>query len=129
MIVVVRSATPALSLTSPVTYIGQATPVQVRVHDPRGIRKAAAYLEQNGAQYAIWTIAQPLDAADNTFSFTAGVKTTPQLKDGAAKLIVEATSNDLLRKSARLERDVTVVTRPPGHHGRQRPALSLPRHG
>jgi hypothetical protein len=28
-------------------------------------------------------------------------------------LIVEATSNDLLRKTARLERDVTVVTQPP----------------
>jgi hypothetical protein len=43
----------------------------------------------------------------------AGTKTTPQLKDGKAKLIVEATSNDLLGKTARLERDVTVVTQPP----------------
>ena len=48
-----------------------------------------------------------------TWNFTAGVKTTPQFKDGKATLIVEATSNDLLHRSARLERDVTVVTQPP----------------
>ena len=41
------------------------------------------------------------------------MKTTPQLRDGKAKLIVEATSNDLLQKTGRLERDVTVVTQPP----------------
>src|SRR5205823_8123546 len=35
------------------------------------------------------------------------------LKDGKAKLILEATSNGLLRKTAHWEREVTVVTRPP----------------
>jgi len=34
-------------------------------------------------------------------------------QDGTAKLIVVAVSNGLLRKTARLERDVRVVTRPP----------------
>ena len=48
-----------------------------------------------------------------TWNFTAGVKTTPQLQAGKAKLIVEATSNDLLRKTGRVERDVTIVTQPP----------------
>ena len=42
-----------------------------------------------------------------------GVKTIPQLRDGNAKIFFEATSNDLLRKAAHLERDVTVVTQPP----------------
>jgi Peptidase family M23 len=113
VIVVARSATPNLALTSTVSLIGQETPVQVRAHDQRGIRKAAAYIEQNGARYSVWELGQVAKAADNTWNFNAGVKTTPQLKDGAAKLIVEATSNDLLRKTARIERDVTVVTRPP----------------
>ena len=42
-----------------------------------------------------------------------GEKTTPQLQAGNAKLIVEATSNDLLRKTGHAERELTVVTQPP----------------
>jgi murein DD-endopeptidase MepM/ murein hydrolase activator NlpD len=113
VIVLARSATPVITLTTPVVTVGQATPMQIRAHDPRGIRKATASIEQNGTRYPVWEMAQPAKTADNTWNFTAGVQSTPQLKDGAARLIVEATSNDLLRKSARIERDVTVVTRPP----------------
>ena len=43
---------------------------------------------------------QPSKAPDSTWNFTAGIKTTPQLQAGNAKLIVEATSNDLLKKAA-----------------------------
>src|ERR1700757_4690167 len=100
-------------MTTSVASSGQATPIEIRVRDPRGIRKATASIEQNGVRYPVWEIAQPSKTADNTWSFTTGAKSTPQLKDGSAKLIVEATSNDLLRKSARMEHDVTVVTRPP----------------
>ena len=53
------------------------------------------------------------NSPDNSWSIDVGVKTTPQLRDGNAKFIVEATSNDFLRKTARLERDVTVITQPP----------------
>ena len=113
MILIARSATPTLSLKSAIDFIGQATPIQIRVHDSRGVRKASAYIEQGGTRYPVWNLAQPTQTADNTWGFTAGVKATPQLKDGSAKLIVEATSNDLLRKTARIERTVTVVTRPP----------------
>ena len=113
VIVVARSATPVVSLTSQISTIGQATPVGVHVTDPRGVRSASATLEQNGASYSVWQAAQATKSKDTTWTFTAGVKTTPQLKDGTAKLIVEATSNDLLHRSARIEQDVTVVTRPP----------------
>ncbi len=82
VIVVARSATPTLTLTPSVAFIGQATPLQVQAHDPRGIRKATAYVEQNGSRYPVWDLAQPAKTADNTWSFTTGVKTTPQLKDG-----------------------------------------------
>ncbi|HUD54300.1 MAG TPA: M23 family metallopeptidase [Terracidiphilus sp.] len=113
LIVSARSATPVVDLPASITTLGQATPVSVQVHDPRGIRKIAATVEQNGVSYPVGATTQPFTASDSTWSFTAGVKSTPQLKDGAAKLIVEATSNDLLGKKARAERDVTVVTRPP----------------
>jgi murein DD-endopeptidase MepM/ murein hydrolase activator NlpD len=111
--VLARSATPVIDLPSSVTSLGQATPITARIRDPHGVRRLAAFVEQNGARYQVFELAQPSNLTDTTANFTAGVKTTPQLKDGKAKLIVEATSNDLLRKTARLERDVNVVTQPP----------------
>jgi murein DD-endopeptidase MepM/ murein hydrolase activator NlpD len=107
------SATPVVDLSTPVTTLGQATPITVHVRDPHGVRALAAFVEQNGARYRVWEIAQPSRVPNGTWSFTAGISTTPQLQDGKAKLIVEATSNDLLRKTARYERDLAVVTRPP----------------
>ena len=108
-----RSATPVVDLASPVTSLGQATPITIHVRDPHGVRRLAAFVEQNGARYQVWELAQPSSLPDATWNFTAGIRTTPQLQEGKAKLIVEATSNDLLRKTARYEDDVTVVTRPP----------------
>ena len=112
-VLLVRSATPVLDLPSPVASIGQATSISVHVRDPRGVRKVEAFVEQNGARFPVWQLTQPSKTADNTWSFQAGTKTTPQLRDGQAKLIFEAKSNDLLGKTAALERDVMVVTRPP----------------
>jgi murein DD-endopeptidase MepM/ murein hydrolase activator NlpD len=112
--VVARSATPIIDLPSSVTSLGQATPITVHVRDPHGVRGLVAFVEQNGARYQVlFETAQLSEEPDSTANFTAGVKTTPQLQEGKAKLILEATSNDLLRKTARLEREVTVVTQPP----------------
>ena len=110
---VARSATPVVDLAPAVTSLGQATPITVHVRDPRGIRRLQAFVEQNGARYPVFEIAQPSKLPESAWSFTAGVKTSPQLQEGKARLIVEATSNDLLRKIGRAERDVTVVTQPP----------------
>jgi murein DD-endopeptidase MepM/ murein hydrolase activator NlpD len=108
-----RSATPVIDIPPSLTSLGQATPVRLDVRDPHGVRRVHAYLEQNGARYQIFEITQPSKSPNPTVTFTAGVKTTPQLQAGKAMLIVEATSNDLLRKTARVEREVTVVTQPP----------------
>ncbi|MGI9101754.1 MAG: M23 family metallopeptidase [Terriglobales bacterium] len=114
------SATPVISLPSAVTAIGQATPITLRVSDPHGIRHATAFLEQNGARYTIWEQKQPSrrvlwnrHVPDATWAFTAGAKSTPQLKDGKAQLIVEATSNDFRGSTSRAARDVMVITQPP----------------
>ncbi len=108
-----RSATPVVDLSSPVTTLGQATPITVHVRDPHGVRRLSAFVEQNGARYRVWELAQPSTLPDASWNFTAGVTTTPQLQEGKAKLTVEAISNDMLRKTARYERDVTVVIHPP----------------
>jgi murein DD-endopeptidase MepM/ murein hydrolase activator NlpD len=113
VLIIARSATPVLDIPASVTFLGQATPITVHIHDPRGVRSATASVEQNGAVYRVWDAPKPSSAADNTYNFSAGVKTTPQLQNGKATFVLEATSNDLLHKSARLERPVTVVTQPP----------------
>jgi hypothetical protein len=113
IVLLLRSATPAVDPVSSVTVLGQSTPISVRIRDPHGLRRVAAFVEQNGARYQVWEAAQPSTQPETTWNFNAGVKSTPQLQDGNAKLIVEATSNDLLRKTARWEHEVRVVTRPP----------------
>jgi murein DD-endopeptidase MepM/ murein hydrolase activator NlpD len=110
---VARSATPVVDFPAAVISLGQATPISVHIRDSRGIRRLQAFVEQNGARYQVFEVTQPSSSPDPTLNFTAGVKTTPQLREGKAKLIVEATSNDLLRKIGRAERDVIVVTQPP----------------
>lgn len=114
------SAKPSVSLLSSVATVGHATPVSVKVDAPHGVRKLDVYLEQNGAHYEVleqhetvsrwrWKRNIPATMAE----VTVGTKTTPQLKDGPAKLVVEATSNDFRGSSAKLEQAVTVASQPP----------------
>ena len=103
---------PAVDVPASLTTIGQATPVTVTVHDAHGVKKATAALEQNGAQYAVWQTGE-VKGPDATFSFTVGAKSTPQLKDGKARLIVEVTGGGFMGGDAHLERDVNVATQPP----------------
>jgi murein DD-endopeptidase MepM/ murein hydrolase activator NlpD len=104
---------PAIDVPEPVTSIGQATPIAVHVHDSHGVSKLTAALAQNGAQYPAWQSSAVSKDADTTFNFEVGVKSTPQLHDGPAHLILEATSGGLLHKTTRWEHDVNVVTQPP----------------
>lgn len=113
VVFVVSSPAPVLDLPSPVATLGQATPITVHVRDSHGIRSLAAFVEQNGTSFRVWESTQPSRVKDGNWSFKAGVSTTPQLKDGKARLIIEAASNGLLHKTARIERDITVVTQPP----------------
>jgi hypothetical protein len=104
---------PSLDVLPSLTTIGQATPVAVHVHDTHGVSKLTATLAQNGAQYPVWQTPTASKNTDSTFNFEAGVKTTPQLHDGPARLILEATSGGLFHGTTRWEREVNVVTQPP----------------
>ena len=114
------SSTPVVEIPASVTVVGSATPVSAQVTDPHGISKIEAWIEQKGARYSIYSTTQPArrflwarHLPPSSWSFTAGTNTTPQLKDGAARLTVEVTSNDFRAATASTSRDVTVVTRPP----------------
>jgi murein DD-endopeptidase MepM/ murein hydrolase activator NlpD len=114
------STTPAIALPSSLSALGQSTPVTVHVSDSHGIRSVKAWVEQNGSRYDAWQAAEPArrifwqrGSADHEWTFKTGTQSIPQLKDGKARLIVEATSNDFRGKTVSEERELTVVTRPP----------------
>jgi murein DD-endopeptidase MepM/ murein hydrolase activator NlpD len=116
----VLSATPVVTLPASLSALGQSTPVNVHVSDPHGIRSITAYIEQNGARSKVWETTQPSrrivwqrGVADGDWIFKTGTQSVPQLRDGKAQLVIQAVSNDFRGKSARVEREVVVVTRPP----------------
>jgi len=109
------SVAPVVSMPAAVTALGQATPITIQVSDPHGIRRIAGFLEQNGVRYRLWETTQPArrifwqrGVADGAWNFIVGTRTTPQLQDGQARLIVEATSNDFRGKTTLVEREVMV---------------------
>ena len=113
------SATPVLDVPS-VTALGAATPISIRITDPHGVKHVSASVEQNGVSYPVYDYTQPSKRfiwkhgqPPQALTFNAGTKAAPQLKDGPATLVIEATSNDFRSASESVRRDVTVVTRPP----------------
>jgi hypothetical protein len=120
VLLLVFSATPALSIRPAITALGASTSITLQVSDPHGIRDVLVAVEQNGTRYNAFEAQEPAHRflwkrgdPDHTWNFIVGTKAVPQLKDGKARLIVEVTSNDFSSKTARLDREVTVVTRPP----------------
>ena len=114
------SFAPIVDTPTSLSAIGQSTPIPIHVHDPHGVRDLSVSVEQNGVRYKEAEVSEPArhlfwhhGVADETVTLTAGTKTTPQLKDGNAKLIVEATSNDFRAATTRVERDITVANEPP----------------
>ncbi len=104
---------PSLDVPASVTTIGQATPIAVHIRDAHGISKLTATVVQNGARYLAWQSSSPSKDTDTTVNLEVGAKTTPQLHDGPAHLILEATSGGLFHGTTRWERDVNIATQPP----------------
>jgi murein DD-endopeptidase MepM/ murein hydrolase activator NlpD len=114
------SFAPIVETPSSVSAIGQGTPIPIHVHDPHGVRDLSVFVEQDGVRYKEAEVSEPArhlfwqhGVADEMVTLTAGTKTTPQLKDGKAELIVEATSNDFRGATTRVERDITIANEPP----------------
>jgi murein DD-endopeptidase MepM/ murein hydrolase activator NlpD len=108
-----QSAVPVIELPALIPAVGQSSSMAVHVRGANGIRMANASVSQNGISYPVWILPQPTKASDNSWSFNLGTSAIPQLKDGKASLVVEATSNDIRRKQARVERELLIVTHPP----------------
>jgi murein DD-endopeptidase MepM/ murein hydrolase activator NlpD len=101
--------------------IGVNTPVTVRVSDPHGVRRFSASIEQNGTSTPLMETKNPSDrlkfwlaqVPEQAIRFNAGSKEAPNLKEGKARLVVEAQSNDFRGQTDTIASDVDVVLRPP----------------
>jgi len=101
--------------------IGVSTWVGVRVSNPHGTRDLTAWVEQNGMQTMLMETKTPADrikfwlaqVPDQDLHFMAGSKAAPGLKEGKARLVVEAQSNDFRGATDTISTDVDVVLRPP----------------
>jgi hypothetical protein len=121
-VLVAMSNGTVLSVKPPVTAIGMKTPVKVEVQNPHGIRRLTAYVEQGGARYPVFQHEASSSHrifffhhkdAPQQIDFTAGKGNAPNLKDGKARLIIEAVSNDFRGRTDSVEYDVEVATAPP----------------
>ena len=97
------SSHTAVSIAPAVSSVGIATPVTVRLENPHGVRRVQAYIDQNGAQYPLMDSSEPAHRLlffrkhepPKSVTFEAGKNKAPNLKEGKARLVVEAVSNDL----------------------------------
>ena len=102
-----------LKLTSPVKAIGDNTSLSVQANGEHGIKSFTASISQNGQTRRIFEDITKSNQPTRTYQFSAGRKQADFLKEGAAKLIVQAKSNDLRGRNSTFEQDVQVVLRPP----------------
>jgi murein DD-endopeptidase MepM/ murein hydrolase activator NlpD len=115
------SSHSVLSFASPPKAIGAATPVTVHISNPHGNRRIVASIEQNGMSKTLAETSQPANRLTfwrvhrppQDFRFTAGKNQAADLKEGKARLVVEAESNDLRGSVDTTSLDVDVILRPP----------------
>jgi len=120
VVLLVMSTSPVVAVNPAVKSIGIGTPVTATITDPHGVRRVTAYVEQNGARFPLfdesapshrlfWSRHQP----PRSVTFEAGKNKAPNLKEGKARVVLEAVSNDLRGSSNAAAFDVDVVLTPP----------------
>jgi murein DD-endopeptidase MepM/ murein hydrolase activator NlpD len=85
------------------------------------VRRVHAYIEQAGTQYPLLDQSMPSSRLmfwrkheqPTTFTFDAGKDKAPNLKEGKARIVVEAVSNDLRGRTDSAAADVNVVLTAP----------------
>jgi murein DD-endopeptidase MepM/ murein hydrolase activator NlpD len=103
----------ALSFAKPVAAIGTSTTISVQTDDPVGVKGFSASVEQNGQTQTVYENETVSAQKMMIYTFSAGKKQAGFLKEGPAKLIVKAKTNDLRGATTTLTQDVQVVLRPP----------------
>jgi murein DD-endopeptidase MepM/ murein hydrolase activator NlpD len=102
-----------VKLAQPVSAIGTETPVRVEADAQHGVKAFSASLEQDGQTAPLYNDSTKSPQKTRIYSFTAGKKEAAFLKEGPAKLIINAKSNDFRGSTTTLTQDVQVILRPP----------------
>jgi murein DD-endopeptidase MepM/ murein hydrolase activator NlpD len=102
-----------MKLPKPVTAIGPSTSVLVEVDAPHGVKAFSAGVEQNGQSATVYQDKTRTNQRVGAYTFSVGQKQATFLKEGSARLIIRATSNDLRGATSELLQDVQVILRPP----------------
>ena len=102
-----------LKLAKAVPAIGTDTGIVVEADDPHGVKYFSASIEQNGQSQTVYEDKTKSKQATRTYSFAAGKKQAAFLKEGPAKLVIAASSNDFRGSTTDFSQDVQVVLRPP----------------
>jgi Peptidase family M23 len=116
----VVSESTALVITPEVKMVGLSTPVSVTMTNPHGVRKVNAYIEQNGTRSPLLEQSSPSHRLFpqrhqpvQTVKFDVGKNKAPNLKEGDARIVVEAVSNDFRGRTDSASANVKVVLAPP----------------
>jgi murein DD-endopeptidase MepM/ murein hydrolase activator NlpD len=102
-----------LKLATAVPAIGTNTPVRVEADASHGVKSFSAVVEQDGQRQTVYQDKTKSKQITRLYSFSAGKKQAAFLKEGPAKLIIEASSNDLRGATTHISHDIQVVLRPP----------------
>lgn len=117
----VLSGHSTVAIAPGVSSVGISTPVTAEISNPHGVRRIRAYIEQNGAEYPLVDQSAPSSRLmfwrkhelPKSVTFDAGKSKAPNLKEGKARLVVEAVSNDLRGSTDSAATDVNVVLSAP----------------
>ncbi len=109
-----------LGVTPAPKIVGVSTPFTVEAANPHGVRRVSAYLEQGDARFPLLEQSEPArrflwnrHVAPRSFKFEAGKTKAPNLKEGKARLVVEAVSNDFRARTDSTSYDVNVILTAP----------------
>ena len=102
-----------LKFARPVSAIGTVTPIVVEVDDPAGVKSFSASVEQEGHSQLVYEDKTKSRQKSRIYSFTAGKRQVAFLKEGPAKIVVKASTNDFRGATKTLSQEVQVLLKPP----------------
>jgi murein DD-endopeptidase MepM/ murein hydrolase activator NlpD len=102
-----------LKFARPVPAIGTVTPIVVEVDDAAGVKSFSASVEQGGQSQIVYEEKTKSRQKNRVYSFTAGKQQAPFLKEGEAKIVLKASSNDFRGATKTVSQVVQVVLKPP----------------
>jgi murein DD-endopeptidase MepM/ murein hydrolase activator NlpD len=103
----------SLKLAKAVPAVGTDTPIRVEADAPAGVKSFAASVEQDGQLATVYEEHTRSKQRSRIYTFTAGKKQAAFLKEGSAKLILKAKSNDFRGATTTFAQDIQIVLRPP----------------